>query len=140
MIKFYRTGVLGGINSEQNFVTREVLIHVPIRNWIGILNRENPEKGRAVWAEIEAEANKPHAVSNDIQVNRKVIGDKAIALIAGTKINGNSPATGKIQGQFKYIIVEDADLVETLRQELGVKIKHGLTWEAVQKLGEIKRR
>ncbi len=140
MIKFYRTGVLGAINTNEHFVTREVLIHIPVRNWLGIMNQQEPERRAEVWAEIEVDANKERAVSNNLEINRRTIGGRNLALIAGVKLNGTSPASGKLQGAFKYIIVDDEFLVETLRQEFGVKIKAGTKWEDVRQAGQVERR
>lgn len=140
MLKFYRTPILGAISTPQHFITRQVVISIPVRNWLGIMNRQEPERRAAVWAEIEAESNKERPVSNDIQIIHKVFGDRQIDLIAGTKITGNSPVSGKLSGEFKFIIVDHADLMETLRRELGVKIPKGKSWDQVRQFEVVERR
>ena len=140
MIKFYKTDVLGAISNDQYFVTRKVLIHIPVRNWLTVMNQQNPERRAEIWAEIEADANQPRAVSNDIAIARKIFPERTLALVAGTKIKGSSPKSGKILGEFKYIIVDDEALLETLRQEFGVKISRNATWDQVRQMESLERR
>lgn len=139
-IKFSKTPVLGAVQTPNYFLTRYVLTSIPVKNWLYILYRTNPAEHKRVWDEIQADANKERVVSNDLDISRKTFGDRTIALIAGVKITGTSPKSGRILGEFKYILVDDEFLLDTLRQEFGAKIKPGTTWEKIRTEGQIEKR
>lgn len=132
MIKFFRSGILGAQTTEQYFITREVLIHLPVRDWV----LDKPQ----IWVEIEAIGNKERALSLDLDITRRTFADRPLALIAGIKVLRTSLGSQRTLGAFKFSIVDDAFLVETLRQEYGVKIKRKSKWDDIRQAEEIQRR
>ncbi len=140
MIRFYNPGILGAINSPHYFVTREVLIQQEVRNWFQARAITHPEENQQNWAKIQAQANKERAVSNDISVDKLELSGKKLALIAGTKIGANSPTSGKILGEFKFMVVEEDRIMDALREQLGIRAPQRMTWEQLKQAKRIERR
>jgi len=140
MIKFNKSPILGVISTDEHYITNQVYTSIPVKNWLQVLRLHDASAHQRVLEEIEKEANKVRTVSNDVDITIKTFPDRKISLVAGIRVTGNSIVTNKLTGEFKFIIVDHEFLVETLRQEFGMKIKSGAKWDDVKQLETVERR